>query len=142
MSLNSGKEKRKTFHFLGHDLFIDKIPAGCAIPFSIEVDKVRAMALKGAEAIAQVADERDQIEELTIKYYSDPVHQAEAHEMSLQTVKAISVFTEYVTNGKVNEEYILHNADMEEVNEFMIQIQEAINAPLKKHLANLIKKEE
>lgn len=141
MSLNTGKVKRKTFTFLGQELFIDKIPAGCAIPFSIEIDKVRAMTLKGAEAIAQKADTTDQIEALTMEYYSDPVHLAEAHELSLQTVKAISVFTEYATDGVLTEEYILHNADMEEVNELMVQIQEAINTPLKKHLDRLTKKE-
>lgn len=137
MSLNEGKENPKMFSFLGYDMDISKIPSGIAIPFAIEVDKVRVMAMKGAEAIAQDADTADQIETLTAAYYTDPAHLMEAHEMSMQSIKAISVFAEYVTNGKLTEEYIQHHADMDEVNEFLIVIQDAINSPLKKHLARV-----
>lgn len=135
MSLNEGKEIPKTFTFLGYELNIEKIPAGIAIPFAIEVDKVRVMSMKAAEAIAQDADTADQMEALTAQYFADPAHLMEAHELSLQSIKAVSVFTEYVTDGKLTEDFIQHHADMDEVNEFLIQIQEAINTPLKKHLA-------
>ncbi|RKZ08423.1 hypothetical protein DRQ25_09130 [Candidatus Fermentibacteria bacterium] len=140
MSINNGKEERKTFDFLGFTLRVDKIPAGCAIPFTIEIDKVRKISLKAAESIASEADNVDQINDLTIKYFMEPEHLQEAHELMLQTIKAISVFTEYITDGELTEKHILMNADQEEVNELMIVIQEAINAPLKKHLENLKKR--
>lgn len=142
MSINDGKQEQpKTFSFCGHELKIGKIPAGCAIPFTIEIDKVRKTSLKAAEKIAMSADTEDDIERLTMQYYSDVEHLGEAHEILLQTIKAISVFTEYVTNGELTEDYILHNADPEEVNDLMIELQEAVNAPLKKHLAKLTKEE-
>ena len=140
--MNDGKPKeRKVFNFLGHDLIIDKIPAGCAVPFSIEIDKVRLMSIKAAESLAQDAHTEDDLELLTMQYFADPENVHEAHEISMQTIKAISVFTEYITDGVLTEKYIKHNADMEEVNELMIQIQEAVNAPLKKHLAKLTQEE-
>jgi uncharacterized protein HemY len=142
MNMNDGKQKeRKIFNFLGHDLIIDKIPAGCAVPFSIEIDKVRAMSIKAAESVAQDADTEDDLERLTLMYFANPENAQESHEISMQTIKAISVFTEYITDGVITEDYIKHNADMEEVNELMIQVQEAVNAPLKKHLAKLTQEE-
>lgn len=141
MSINSGKQEFKTFSFLGRNIRIDKIPAGIAIPFSIEIEKVRVMSMKAAQSIADDADNIEDMTRLVQEYFSNNDHLEEAYEMQMQTIKAISVFTEFMTNGELTEDIIKHEADQEEVNEFMIELQDAINTPLKKHLAKLTAKE-
>ena len=122
MSLNNGKQERKYHTFLSTRYRIDSLPCGIAIPFNIELTKLRELAIETVYAIDPKTPS-DKIFIALHKYYTD--HPEEAQLQMLQMVKALSVITEFVTDGKVTEKVILKDAGEDEVKDFIDAIQEA-----------------
>ena len=137
MNVDKGKADRITFTFLGREYDVSKVPVGIAAPFSVEMNKLRVLTLKAAEAVAMSDDNLEDMGTRTVEYFTKFPEQAHAY--NVQCAKVVSVFTEFFSEGEVTEEYILHHADADETNDFVMALQEAVNAPLKKRLEKLTK---
>lgn len=122
MSLNKGKPKRVKYTFLGKEYTIFPLPCGVEIPFNVELEKVRHNAIEIVNNIDPKTPS-SKVFEVLGKYYSD--HPEEAHKHMMQMVKAVSVITEFFTDGEVDEKYIQKRALEEEVGDFINKIEHA-----------------
>jgi hypothetical protein len=119
--LNKGKQERKYHEFLGKKYRVDSLPCGVSIPFEVELNKVREESL----AIVNNIDPKtlkSSIFNVLEKYLSN--HPKEAQDQILQMVRALSVITEFFTDGEITEEYINKNATPDEVSDFIEALQE------------------
>lgn len=130
MSLNNGKQDRKYHTFLDTRYRIDSLPCGVAIPFNVELTKLRELAINTVYEL----DPKTPSDKLFIalhKYYTENPEKAQVQ--VLQMIRALSVLTEFITDGEVTEKFIQKTATEEEIKDFMDAIQEAqVDAQLKK----------
>lgn len=121
MSLNNGKQKKVYHTFLDKEYRIDELPCGVSIPFNIELDKLRKDTLLLVFKIDPKTPS-SKLGEVLQRYLED--NPEEAYKQVMQMKKAVSVLTEFFTDGEVDEDYIHHNATDEEVSAFIEVIQE------------------
>lgn len=129
MSLNNGKQERKYHTFLDTRYRVDSLPCGIAIPFNVELFKLRELAINIVCKLDPKTPSNKLLSTLH-KYYTE--NPSEAQFQMLQMIKALSVITEFITDGEVTEEYIKKNADESEVKDFIDAIQEAQMTPTEK----------
>ena len=120
VNVDQGKQERKYHTFLDKTYRVDALPCGISIPFEKELKKVRDSSIEIVNKIEPTTPS-DQLYDVLNEYYID--HPDEAYAQILQMVKAVSVITEFFTDGKVDEDYIKENASDEEVHEFINAIQ-------------------
>jgi hypothetical protein len=137
MNLNEGKPEKSFYDFLGTRFRVDKIPVALAVPFSVEVTKLRAMSLKAAEKVALKTDSVENLQERVTEYFTDNLE--EAQKFNEQSVKVVSIVTEFYTDGEMDYDHLMFNADIDEINDFIEALEGAINNPIKKRLEKLQK---
>ena len=119
---NEGKQERKYHTFLGRKYRVDALPCGIAIPFTVELTKLREAAVNTVFKL----DPKTPSTEIFIalhKYYTE--NPEEAQKQLLQMIKALSVLTEFFTDGKVTEKFIQREANEQQVKDFLDAIQES-----------------
>lgn len=137
MSMNDGKQERKYHEFLGKKYRVDALPCGIAIPFNVELRKLRDMALNTVYKLDPTTPS-DKIFIALHKYYTD--NPAEGQLQVLQMTRALSVVTEFMTDGEVTESMIQKQASPEEVKSFMDALQEPEEVAQGKKLKELQRK--
>lgn len=122
MTLNEGKHTRVYHKFLGEEYRIDELPCGVSIPFTVEMTKLRQNSLVIVNNIDPDTPEYMIVPTLNTYFASHP---EEAQDQMNLMIRALSVLTEFFSDGRIDENCISKKASIDDVSNFLEHINKA-----------------